>query len=279
MSVARICGIICQKKKKSQISWLKIFILEFGDNVFSTDERVLFCKICEIKVEYERRSSVIQHILTVKHVKMIKQKEMFNTRTQKMITQINTTKKSTLNMDLCKALLSANIPLNKLSNQVFRNFLELYTRKEIPYETILRKGYIDKIDDCFIETMQKKWSNVKCFIFQNDTRYIHCSWATQKAPSSMLLFKTEAPDLSLPSEPVITRWGTWINAAIYYSEHFEIIFNIVNKLDSEDALINKPTLDLKRPEILLRYASRLARGINNLASLNNTTLETLKTQN
>jgi len=43
--------------------------------------------------------------------------------------------------------------------------------------------------------------------------------------------------------------------------------------------ISKLTLDLKRPEILLRYASRLARGINNLASLNNTTLEKLKTQN
>ncbi|KAF0759270.1 DUF659 domain-containing protein [Aphis craccivora] len=69
-----------------------------------------------------------------------------------MITQTNTTKKSTFNMDLCKALLSANITLNKLSNQVFQNFLELYTGKEIPYETTLRKGYID---DCFIETMEK----------------------------------------------------------------------------------------------------------------------------
>lgn len=79
------------KEKKSQISRLKSFILEFGDNVFSTDGRVLFLKICEIKVEYERRSSLIQHIQTVKHVKMIKRKEMFNTRTQTMITQTNTT--------------------------------------------------------------------------------------------------------------------------------------------------------------------------------------------
>ena len=82
------------KEKKTQVSRLKSFILEFGDNVFSADGRVLFCKICEIKVEYERRSSVIQHIQTVKHVKMIKRREMFNTRTQQMITQTNTTKKS-----------------------------------------------------------------------------------------------------------------------------------------------------------------------------------------
>lgn len=336
------------KEKKSQISRLKSFILEFGDNVFSTDGRVLFCKICEIKVEYERRSSVIQHIQTVKHVKMIKRKEMFNTRTKKMITQTNTTKKSTFNMDLCKALLSANIPLNKLSNQVFRNFLELYTGKEIPYETTLRKGYID---DCFIETMQKIreyisdhkiWISIdettdaegrfipnviigtleaeksgKIFLLNTEelekanystvsklfdkslsilwpggikhdnvllflsdaapymvksgqtlnalySKMIHVTCTAhglhrvaeqvrsqyesvdqlisnikkifRKAPSRMLLFKTEAPDLPLPPEPVITRWGTWINAAIYYCEHFDIIFNIVNKLDSEDAL-------------------------------------------
>jgi hypothetical protein len=41
------------KKKKTQISRLKSFILEFGDNVFSADGRVLFCKISEIKIEYE----------------------------------------------------------------------------------------------------------------------------------------------------------------------------------------------------------------------------------
>jgi hypothetical protein len=82
--------------------------LEFGYNVFSADGRVLFCKLCEIKIEYERRSSLIQHIQKVKHVKMIKRREMFNTRTQQMITHTNTTKKFTFNMDLCKGLLNFN---------------------------------------------------------------------------------------------------------------------------------------------------------------------------
>lgn len=57
----------------------------------------------------------------------------------------------------------------------------------------------------------------------------------------MLLYKIETPDLPLPPEPVIKQWGTWINAAIYYCEHFEMIFNIVNKLDSENALSIKNT--------------------------------------
>lgn len=58
----------------------------------------------------------------------------------------------------------------------------------------------------------------------------------RKSPSRLLLFKTETPDLPLPPKPIITRWNTWIDAVVYYCEHFETIFNIVNKLDSEDAL-------------------------------------------
>ncbi|KAH1006084.1 hypothetical protein HUJ04_006962 [Dendroctonus ponderosae] len=37
---------------------------------------------------------------------------------------------------------------------------------------------------------------------------------------------------SLPPEPVITRWGTWIKAAIFYAEHFEAIKELI--LDIED---------------------------------------------
>ena len=45
-------------------------------------------------------------------------------------------------MDLCEALLSANIPLGKLNNRKFRKFLEDYTDKCIPDESTLRKTYV-----------------------------------------------------------------------------------------------------------------------------------------
>lgn len=350
------------REKLSQTSRLRGFISEFGDNVFSADGRILFCKVCELKVEYERRSSVIQHIKTGKHVKMIKRNEIVKTNTQQLITQTNTTKKSSFNMELCRALLSANIPLNKLSNPVFRSFLESYTGKDIPYETTLRKGYID---DCFIETIGKireyisdhkiwisvdettdaegrfianviigtleteqsgkifllnteelvkvnhstisklfdkslailwpggiKHNNVLLFLSDAAPYMVKCGQALnalyskmihvtctahglhrvaeevrnqyesvdrlisnikkifRKAPSRLLLFKTIAPGLPLPPAPVITRWGTWINAAIYYCENFELIFNIVNELDSEDAIsIKNAKQFLDKPHI------------------------------
>jgi hypothetical protein len=48
--------------------------------------------------------------------------------------------------------MSANIPLNKLSNKSFRNFLKMHTRKDVPTGITLRLGYIN---DIFEDTMDK----------------------------------------------------------------------------------------------------------------------------
>lgn len=57
-----------------------------------------------------------------------------------------------------------------------------------------------------------------------------------KAPSRTILFKTEAPGMPLLPEPILTRWGTWINAASYNCQHFKEIHGVLQKLDSNDAV-------------------------------------------
>jgi hypothetical protein len=44
--------------------------------------------------------------------------------------------------DLCLSLVAANIPWYKLQNPQFREFLEKYTSKHIPDESLLRKNYL-----------------------------------------------------------------------------------------------------------------------------------------
>ncbi|XP_067008919.2 uncharacterized protein [Anabrus simplex] len=39
-----------------------------------------------------------------------------------------------------------------------------------------------------------------------------------KAPSPVHAFKTMHPELPLPPEPILTRWGTWILAALYLGQ-------------------------------------------------------------
>jgi len=58
----------------------------------------------------------------------------------------------------------------------------------------------------------------------------------RKAPSRIQVFINMAPTLTLPSEPILTRWGTWIEACLYYCEHFELIQTILNSFDENDAV-------------------------------------------
>ena len=57
-----------------------------------------------------------------------------------------------------------------------------------------------------------------------------------KAPSHIRIFRAIAPGIPLPPQPIITRWGTWLAAANYYADHFDILKQILDDhLNDEDA--------------------------------------------
>ncbi|CAH0563174.1 unnamed protein product [Brassicogethes aeneus] len=56
-----------------------------------------------------------------------------------------------------------------------------------------------------------------------------------KAPSRVAHFKKMEPDLQLPPQPILTRWGTWLNGAFYYADNFKKIREILESLDEDDA--------------------------------------------
>lgn len=65
-----------------------------------------------------------------------------------------------------------------------------------------------------------------------------------KAPSRVRTFKEVEPGLSLPPQPVTTRWGTWIEAVSYYAENYEKIVNIFHSFDEEDSAAVKTAKEL-----------------------------------
>ncbi|XP_025423338.1 uncharacterized protein LOC112692763 [Sipha flava] len=65
-----------------------------------------------------------------------------------------------------------------------------------------------------------------------------------KAPSRVLVFKSEAPAIPLPPEPIITRWGTWIMAASYYCKYYKDIRRVLLSINSEDAISVKEAQQL-----------------------------------
>ena len=57
-----------------------------------------------------------------------------------------------------------------------------------------------------------------------------------KSPLRVTLWK-QSSDLALPPQVCVTRWGTWVNGAVWYSvpAHFDTFEQVVNALDPEDA--------------------------------------------
>ena len=53
---------------------LRGFVKEFGEKYFTTDRKMLLCKLCEVKVTAEKRFAVQQHCNAAKHKKLRKQR-------------------------------------------------------------------------------------------------------------------------------------------------------------------------------------------------------------
>lgn len=63
------------KQKQTTSNRLQSYITEFGTGIFSTDNKILFCKVCNTKISCEKRFSVTQHVTTEKHLKAVKRTE------------------------------------------------------------------------------------------------------------------------------------------------------------------------------------------------------------
>ena len=65
-----------------------------------------------------------------------------------------------------------------------------------------------------------------------------------KVPSRILEFKTEAPEIQLPFSPVLTRWGTWLQACSYYYKNFEVVKKVVDSFDNGESVSIKKVQEL-----------------------------------
>jgi hypothetical protein len=65
-----------------------------------------------------------------------------------------------------------------------------------------------------------------------------------KSPLRVQKFKEEAPTLPLLPQPIVTRWGTWLDAANYCCTNYSEIQQIFNKFDTKDSSSIKTVQEL-----------------------------------
>ena len=135
------------KVKRCDSVRLRGFVKEFGEKYFTTDRKILFCKLCEVKVTAEKRFTVQQHCTTAKHKSCVNREFAAESR-QRLLFEKSHSSSSILvsacefSKDLCKVMVLSNIALHKVGAASFRKFLEKYTNHPIPTESTLRKNYL-----------------------------------------------------------------------------------------------------------------------------------------
>ncbi|XP_025408739.1 uncharacterized protein LOC112682378 [Sipha flava] len=130
---------------------LRNFVKEFGEDIFSCDNAVLFCKVCGVKESAEKKYNIQQHIARGKHIQQLNiRNQQEKPKSQLLVTGMSM--KSSFNEELCNVFLSTNIPLTKLNIPTFRDFLHKHTKQIFTDESTLRKNYIDQ---CYTNTIIK----------------------------------------------------------------------------------------------------------------------------
>jgi len=84
----------------------------------------------------EKKCTIQQHISREKHINTLKLMKIKNEKPQQLLNDELSNNINSFNKELYRAKLSANIPLNKLKNTLFCNFLEKYK-----YEKNVRRIY------------------------------------------------------------------------------------------------------------------------------------------
>lgn len=59
-----------------------------------------------------------------------------------------------------------------------------------------------------------------------------------KAALRVQFYKENLPGVPLPPEPVVTRWGTWIRAAIFYANNFQKLKGLILQMSGDDSQVS-----------------------------------------
>lgn len=150
--------------KARNLSKLEKIISENKD--FTTNGEILFCKLCKKEVSFQKMFFVSQHTQSKKH-SMLKAKEVeakdFDPENVSGLTQNNFAK------DLCELMVSIDMPLYKLRNPRFVNFIQKYTNFTAPSETNVRESHLISIYNETIDFIREEIKNQYIWIAIDET--------------------------------------------------------------------------------------------------------------
>lgn len=85
------------------------------------------------------------------------------------------------------------------------------------YKNLIHVTFVAHAVNCLAEKVRDLFPEVNILI--NNGKKI-----LLKAPSRVAVYKEVVADAPLPPVPILTRWGTWITATLFYADNWKNTF-------------------------------------------------------
>lgn len=85
---------------------------------------------------------------------------------------------------------------------------------------------------CLAHTLHRVCEKIRSMNLLADSFISKMKKVLTNSPKRRRQFK-EICRIALPKSPVITRWGTWLEAAFYYCENSDVICGFINRLEAK----------------------------------------------
>jgi len=103
----------------------------------------------------------------------------------------------------------------------------LFVSDAAPYTSMVEAGknikaLYSKMEHvtCLAQFLHRVAEEVRRHFAEVDTLISNVKKIFVKCPSQVLKFKEIAPEVLMPPRPIVTSWGTWLMAAMYYCENY-----------------------------------------------------------
>ena len=180
-------------KPLNQYPALVAFIEKYP--VFEIHNNTLFCKVCNVVKVYtpsEGVNPLKRHMRVASHTERLHLKE---TQTRLNLEKRNSSSLlDTFDAKLVLAFTNANIPLHKLNNECFKEFLQEFTNQKIKDESFYRKNILEEIYSVKYREIKQRYCDKPVYLVFDETtdaagRYIlniligECSKYSRTSPS------------------------------------------------------------------------------------------------
>lgn len=114
---------------------------------------------------------------------------------------------------------------------ISKNDVLLFVSDAAPYMVAAARGikalYPNLVHiTCLAHALHRVAEQIRSQYADVDKFVSNCKKIFLKAPNRVRIFEEKANGVPLPPQPVITRWGTWLNAVSYYDTNKNVICEV-----------------------------------------------------